>query len=139
MHYNCYNRKLKKGSERKWELREIFGVGLATDENYENCCGRETIKFFRRVFHSKETTTRLTGGITRHTSQLYNEKSEHYFVPISWELYDLIKEIKNKINLKDFNNWEKSKVVEFIKNTYKVTTYYADTIQYFIELYNKQF
>lgn len=139
MYYIYYNRHLKFLGGKSWEIKSYSGVSLATDENYENCCGRETIKFFRRVFGSKETTTRLTGGTTRHTSLLNNEKSEHYFIPISSELYDIIKDFKNKYKLTDFKKFDKAEMIKFIKNKLKTTDYYTDFIRIYIELYNKMY
>lgn len=139
MYYIYYQRSLHYLGGKKWEIKSYSCVSLATDDNYEKCCGKETIKFFRRVFGSKETTTRLSGGITRHTSQLNNEKSEHYFVPISSGLYDLIKDLKTNFKLRELAKQERQKLYDFLKSYYKTTNQYTEMFLYFIELYNKMY
>lgn len=137
MYYIYYVRDLQL-IDGKWKQKSIEGVSLADDTNYDNCCGKETIKFFRKVFGSKETTQRKNGAMI-HTSQLNDEKHQHYFIPIGSATYDLIKEIKTKINLKDLKQYNREELESFIKTYYtecKKNPYILEKVVLFIELYN---
>ncbi|MBR2240809.1 MAG: hypothetical protein IJ890_05470, partial [Clostridia bacterium] len=122
----------------RWELKELGGLRVATDENYENCCGKDTIKFFRRVFGSIETTIKKH-NLTIHISRLNNCKHEHYFETINIDLKDLIEKLQNRFNLKDFANWEQEKIKNFIITNFETKQYYTDILLHYIDLYNMQY
>ena len=71
-----YTQQRYEKIDGKWVLKENDNIGIVGEQEYKHITDKSTMKFFKRVFNSKEKLTKTSNGAIV-TSELNNIKYVH--------------------------------------------------------------